>query len=98
MLLQRSTAVAAATLAVTGMLSAAVQPEAPATGAAARNVPYAAARPVLDALRPDLLPEPLRALTPEAREAAWPAWAAARDQAIRARRGAPRRSTAILRP
>ena len=85
MLLQRSTAVAAATLAVTGMLSAAVQPEAPATGAAARNVPYADARPVVEALRADLLPEPLRALTPEGRAAAWPGWVAARDRAIRAR-------------
>ena len=85
MLLQRGTAVAAATLAVTGMLSAAVQPEAPATGAAARNVPYADARPVVEALRADLLPEPLRALTPEARETAWPGWVAARDRAIRAR-------------
>ena len=85
MLLQRSTAIAAATLAVTGMLSAAVQPEAPATGAAARNVPYAAARPVVEALRADLLPEPLRGLGPAARAAAWPGWVAARDRAIRAR-------------
>lgn len=72
-------------LAAAGMLSGAAQPLAPAGGAAARNMPYTAARPVIDALRPDLLPEPLRGLTPEAGEAVWAGWVEQRDRAIRAR-------------
>ena len=82
---QRNAGFAAAVLAVPGVLSGTVQPEAPPAGAAARNMPYADALPVIDALRPDLLPEPLRGLAPEAREAAWPGWVERRDREIRAR-------------
>lgn len=81
MLLQRSAVYAAVVLAAPGMLTGAAQPDA----SAPRNMPYADARPVIDALRPDLLPEPLRGLDPAAREAAWPGWVARRDEAIRAR-------------
>lgn len=79
----RRTALAGAVLAAAGMQSGAAQQDAP--GAAVRNMPYADARPVVEALRPDLLPEPLRGLAPAAREAAWPGWVAGRDRAIRAR-------------
>ena len=48
-------------------------------------VSYAEARPILETLRADLLPAELRALPPAEREAAWPAWAAGHDAAIRAR-------------
>jgi hypothetical protein len=53
--------------------------------AAAVFVPYSDARPIFDALRPDLLPGDLRGLTPAEREQAWPGWAMRRDAAIRAR-------------
>ena len=83
--LQRRMAFVGAVLAAAAVLPAAAQRPDPPPVAAVRNMPYADARPVVEALRADLLPEPLRGLEPEAREAAWPAWVAARDQAIRAR-------------
>ncbi|MBI4886330.1 MAG: class I SAM-dependent methyltransferase [Acidobacteria bacterium] len=46
---------------------------------------YDEARGVLDALRPDLLPEELRALDAAERESAWPAWVVRRDEEIRER-------------
>jgi len=49
------------------------------------NIPYADAKPILDALRPDLLPPQLRTLTSAERETAWPDWVARRDAEIRAR-------------
>jgi hypothetical protein len=52
--------------------------------APARDIPYADARSMIDALREDLLPAELR-VPPPAREAAWPAWVRRRDDAIRAR-------------
>lgn len=73
-------ALVGAVLAAAAVQSGAAQPEA-----AARHMPYLDARPVIDALRPELLPEPLRGLAPEAREAAWPGWVEGRDRAIRAR-------------
>ena len=85
MRLQRSAAFAAAVFAVPGVLSGTTQPEKPPAGSAARNMPYAAARPAIDGLRPDLLPEALRGLAPEPREAAWPGWVERRDREIRAR-------------
>ena len=85
MLLERRVALVGAVLAAAAVQSVAAQPDASAPRAALRNMPYADARPVIDALRPDLLPEPLRGLAPEAREAAWPGWVASRDRAIRAR-------------
>jgi hypothetical protein len=49
------------------------------------NIPYADAKPILETLRSDLIPEPLRALTPAARETEWPEWVGLRDADIRAR-------------
>ncbi len=82
---RRMAFVGAILAAAAAILPVAAQQPDPPPGAAVRNMPYADARPVVEALRADLLPEPLRALTPEAREAAWPGWVAARDRAIRAR-------------
>jgi hypothetical protein len=48
-------------------------------------IPFAEARQVLQALRDELLPETLRALTPAQREAQWTGWVKARDAAIRQR-------------
>jgi hypothetical protein len=49
------------------------------------NIPYLEARPILDALRADLLPAELRMLTSSQREAMWPQWVSRRDADIRAR-------------
>ena len=78
------TAFVAAAVASVASAPPVVQPPPP-PDAAVSFTPYAAARPVVEVLRPDLLPEPLRGLTPDAREAAWPGWVEGRDQAIRAR-------------
>jgi hypothetical protein len=52
---------------------------------AVQNIPYADARPILESLRPDLLPEELRATAPDEREPFWPGWVSRHDRAIRAR-------------
>jgi len=52
---------------------------------AVRNIAYVDAKPVIDALREDLLPQDLRSMTPADREAAWAGWVLRRDQTIRAR-------------
>jgi hypothetical protein len=57
----------------------------PLTGAHRSNIPYVAARSVLDALSPDRLPAELRLKTPAERESAWPDWVAGLDRGIRAR-------------
>ena len=49
------------------------------------NIPYPDAKPILETLKADLLPEQLRSLTPAQREAAWPEWVTHRDADIRAR-------------
>ena len=49
------------------------------------NIPYSDAKPILETLRAELLPESLRTLTPAQREAAWPEWVTRRDAEIRAR-------------
>ena len=49
------------------------------------NTPYLDAKPVLEALRKDLLPEELRSKPDTELEAAWPGWLSRRDRAIRAR-------------
>jgi len=49
------------------------------------NIPYADAKPILDALRSELIPETLRSLTATQREASWPAWVSKRDTEIRER-------------
>ena len=48
-------------------------------------IPYSDAKPVLEALRADLLPRDLRGTTAAALEAAWPAWVSRRDAEIRSR-------------
>ena len=55
------------------------------SAAAIRNIPFAEARPVLQALRRDMLPEDLDARSPGALESQWPRWVARRDAAIRER-------------
>ena len=74
-----------AVLAAAGILAGTAQLPAQPAGAVARYMPYADARPVIEALRSDLLPVPLRGPTPTAQQAVWPDWAASRDRAIRAR-------------
>jgi len=49
------------------------------------TIPYSDARPVLEALRDDLLPAELRGKSAAELEAAWPEWVRRRDAAIRAR-------------
>jgi len=48
-------------------------------------ISYSDARPIIEALRADLLPPELRDQGPAAREALWPEWIARHDAAIRAR-------------
>jgi hypothetical protein len=54
-------------------------------GPSVTSISYAAAKPVLESLRDDLLPADLKAMTPAVRESSWPAWVAAHDSAVRAR-------------
>ena len=49
------------------------------------NIPFADARPILQALQPQLWPADLRSKTPAQLEAMWPGWIAREDAAIRAR-------------
>src|SRR5947207_4502630 len=49
------------------------------------NIAYGDAKPILDALRLELIPEALRSLTATQREASWPAWVSKRDTEIRER-------------
>src|SRR5262245_46589661 len=56
-----------------------------AQGTGRTNIPYTDARPILDALRADLIPAELRALTAAQREATWPEWVSRRDMDIRTR-------------
>lgn len=58
------------------------------TGAAAsvvRDIPYTDAKPILEALRRDVLPADLGATPAAALESTWAAWVSRRDSAIRAR-------------
>ena len=64
-------------------LCAAVVLSAQGTGRV--DIPYSDAKPILETLRSDLLPEALRTLAPAEREAAWPDWVTRRDAEIRAR-------------
>jgi SAM-dependent methyltransferase len=57
---------------------------APATIPGKAPIPFADARPILDAHRNDLPPD-LKDKAPEALESAWPAWVARHDAGIRAR-------------
>jgi hypothetical protein len=59
------------------------------------NIPYADAKPIIETLRPELVPEQLRALSAAQREAAWPDWVARRDAEIRARLTAGDEDTVI---
>ena len=56
-----------------------------AQGTGRLDIPYADARPILDTLRPDLIPAELRALAPAQRETMWPEWVSRRDGEIRGR-------------
>ena len=53
--------------------------------AAATNIPYVDAKPILDALREELLPAELISKAPADREGAWPAWVSRRNSETRAR-------------
>jgi hypothetical protein len=57
----------------------------PSTAPRPSNIPYVAARSILDELSPDRLPADLRSKTPAERESAWPGWVAGLDRDIRAR-------------
>ena len=52
------------------------------------QIPYADARPILEALRPNL-PSELATTTPAELESAWPGWVSRRDVEIRRRLGSP---------
>ena len=75
------------------LLSAAVVVGAQSSGST--NIPYADAKPILETLKPDLIPEALRSLAPAQREAAWPEWVSRRDADIRARLAAGDEDTVI---
>ena len=49
------------------------------------NIPWTDAKPILESLRSDVLPEPLRGRTPAQVESMWPDWVSHRDADIRAR-------------
>jgi len=57
----------------------------PSVGAGRSNIPYVAAKSIVDALSSDQLPVDLRSKTPAERESTWPDWVAVRDRDIRAR-------------
>jgi len=49
------------------------------------NIPFSDAKPILEAVRQEVLPPDLRGKTAAQLEAAWPSWVARRDAEIRAR-------------
>jgi hypothetical protein len=61
-----------------------VRSQAPAAAVVA-PIPFADARPILQALREELLPDALRGRAPLERDAMWPRWVETRDAAIRER-------------
>lgn len=89
------------TLGLVGCLTTAALNEAPAPlapvatvlcqvtglpeGVGITQIPYLDAKPILEALRPDLLPPELRTTTPAERESIWHEWVARHDANIRAR-------------
>jgi hypothetical protein len=77
--------ISASLLCLLAALSVVATQEQPSTGARQSNIPYVAARSIIDALPPDRLPADLRSKTPAEREAGWPDWVAGRDRNIRAR-------------
>ena len=76
-------------LLVAGLTACAVAAQAPGDNGAPllprTDIPYSNATPILRALRADLVPAELRGHTAAELDAAWPAWVAGRDAAIRAR-------------
>jgi len=56
-----------------------------AAAAGLAHIPYSDARPILEGLKPELLPPDLRGRAAADLEALWPDWVARRDTAIRAR-------------
>jgi hypothetical protein len=61
------------------------QARAPSGAPVRANIPYAAARPILEAIPPVRLPAELRSKAPSELAPGWPAWVSARDRDIRAR-------------
>jgi hypothetical protein len=67
-------------------LDASSQKTAPSAGAPVpSNIPYAAARSILEAIPPARLPAELQSKAPSELAPDWPAWVSARDRDIRAR-------------
>src|SRR6185436_11508197 len=57
----------------------------PSSGAQATNIPYVAARSILEAIPQAQLPAELRSKAPSELARDWPAWVSARDRDVRAR-------------
>src|SRR5687768_1835141 len=75
-----------ALLAASGFLSAqTTAPALPQPAAAAGNIPYRDAKPILETIRPELLPPELQGRTADGIAQAWDGWVAARDAQIRRR-------------
>ena len=71
--------------AITGSSLVSAQTTTLPAAAARANIPYVDARPILDAIRNDLLPPELQARTQADIELAWTRWVSERDAQIRAR-------------
>jgi SAM-dependent methyltransferase len=67
------------------VLGAAITVASAQAPAARKSIPFAEARPIFEALQPQLWPADLRPNTPAQLEALWPGWIAREDAAIRAR-------------
>ena len=68
------------------LVSAQAPSPKPAPAAAVKtNIPYLDAKPILEALREDIIPPELRGKTPAEIESAWPDWVSQHDAKIRAR-------------
>lgn len=73
-----------AVIAASGLANAQTTAPAPAA-AAATNIPYVDAKPILATIRPELLPPGLQAKTAADVEVGWAGWVSERDAQIRAR-------------
>jgi len=67
------------------MLGAAITIATAQTPARTTSIPFADARPIFQALQPQLWPADLRTTTPAEIESLWPGWIARQDAGIRAR-------------
>src|SRR6187455_2234537 len=68
-----------------GLLLVVMTPVVPRGQSAATNVAYSDVKPILDALRANLVPPDLSGRSASEIEALWPAWVSRRNAAIRAR-------------